>query len=119
MDHESVARLRAFDVEGSCFRIASALGALHTGGIKAARVDRVGDHGIAGLDPKRGFMGAGKGVVELGGFKSMGLGEGSNGQGQREQQFHVYPPVWTSIAEELRHKTCSNWRQWAATKSAR
>ena len=64
MNHESVARLGAFDVERACFRIGS-LAALHAGGVDAARVDRVGDHVVARLDTKRGFMRAGEGVVEL------------------------------------------------------
>src|ERR1700738_337572 len=101
MDHESVARLGTFDVEGACLRIGP-LAALHASGVNAARIDREGDNVIAWLDTQRGFMRAGEGVVELCGLKPMGFSEAGRSQRKRqEQQFHLHPPVWESISEQL------------------
>ena len=92
MNHESVARLGAFDVEGACLRIGT-LAALHARGVNAARVDRVRDHMVARLDTKHRCMRAGKGVVEFRGLKPMGFGETGCSQRKRQEQFHTYPPV--------------------------
>ena len=98
MNHQRVSRIGAFDEERSCLRIAC-LAALHARGVNATRVDRRGDHVVARVDSKHGFMSAGERVVEFRGLKPMGFGEAGNGQRKHQKQCHIYPLVWASISE--------------------
>ena len=84
MHHQRIAWLGTFDKERARFWI-GALAAPHTRRIRTACVDGGGNDVVARLDPKDRLMGAGKGVVELFGFETIGFGETSNGQCKNEE----------------------------------
>ena len=88
MYHQRVAWLRAFDIEGSGFRIRP-LAALHTRRIDAAGIDGVRNHVVAGLDTKCGLMGARKCVVKFLGLEPMGFSQAGRGQGKGKNQSHT------------------------------
>ena len=100
MNYESVARLGAFNVEGSRLRIGTPA-ALYARGVNAARINCGRNHMVARLDPKHGSEGAGEGVVEFFGFEAMGLGETGCSQSKRQEQFHMYPPSRQVYSEQI------------------
>src|SRR5216684_2294252 len=91
MHDQCVPRLGSLDVEGTRLRV-GALSALHAGRVHAAGVERGGDHVIARLDRKSGFMRAREGVIEFFGLEVVSFGEGDTAeryyQDGAKERFH-------------------------------